>query len=106
MLLDQDADFFPSFTKMIIIKRECLRLISSLCVRVRSFSGLDFPSFGLKTERYEVSLLIQAKCGKIRTKKTPNTDTFNTVFIFQLIFCPKVCLRSILSTSLVSLQNN
>ena len=33
------------------------------------FSGPYFPSFGLKTERYEVSLRIQSECGKIRTRK-------------------------------------
>ena len=38
-------------------------------VRIRSFSGPDFPTFGL------VSLRIQSKCGKIRTRKAPNTDT-------------------------------
>ena len=35
-----------------------------------------FPAFGLNMERYWVSLRIQSECGKIRTKKTPNTDTF------------------------------
>ena len=38
-----------------------------------------FPTFGLNTERYGVSLCIQSECGKIRTGKTPNTDTFHTV---------------------------
>ena len=33
------------------------------------FSGPYFPVFGLKTERYEVPLRIQSKCGKIRTRK-------------------------------------
>ena len=28
---------------------------------------------------YEVSLRIQSECGKIRTRITPNTDTFHTV---------------------------
>ena len=31
-------------------------------------SGRYFPAFGLNTERYEVSLRIQSKCGKIRTR--------------------------------------
>ena len=32
----------------------------------------------LSTAKYlEVSLRIQSECGKIRTRKTPNTDTFN-----------------------------
>ena len=57
--------------------------------RIRSFSGPYFPSFGPHTERYEVSLCIQSECGKKRTRKSPNTDTFNVVitlanFIIQL----------------------
>ena len=44
------------------------------------FSGrLFFPAFGLKTERYEVSLRIQSECRKIRPEKTPYLDTFHTV---------------------------
>ena len=48
-------------------------------VLIRSFSGLYFPAFGLITERYGVSLRIQSECGKIRTRKTPNTDIFHAV---------------------------
>ena len=48
-------------------------------VRIRSFSGPYFPSFGL-TERYEVSLRIQFECGKIRTRKISETDTFHAVY--------------------------
>ena len=48
-------------------------------VWIRSFSGPYFPSFGLNTEKYGVSLRIQSECGKIRTRKTPNTDTFHAV---------------------------
>ena len=33
------------------------------------FSGPYFPAFGLNKERYEVSLRIQSKCRKIRTKR-------------------------------------
>ena len=39
------------------------------------------PAFGLNTERYEVSLRIQYKCRKIRTRITPNTDTFHEVLV-------------------------
>ena len=46
-------------------------------VHIRSYSGPYFPAFGLNTERYEVSLRIQSKCRKIRTRITPNTDTFH-----------------------------
>ena len=47
--------------------------------RIRSFSGPNFPAFGLNTERYGVSLRIQSECGKIRNKITPNTDNFHAV---------------------------
>ena len=59
-----------------------LRLSNHYCVktvRIWSFFGLYFPAFGLNTERYGVSLLIHSKCGKIRTRKTPNTDAFHAV---------------------------
>ena len=52
-------------------------------VRIRSFSGTYFPAFGLNTERYEVSLCIQSKCGKTLTRKTSNMDTFHTVLAFK-----------------------
>ena len=48
-------------------------------VRIWSFSAPYFPSFELNTERYGVSLGIQSECGKTRTRKTPNTDTFYAV---------------------------
>ena len=33
----------------------------------------------MNTENYSVSLRIQIECGKIRTRITPNTDTFQAV---------------------------
>ena len=45
-------------------------------VRIRSISGLYFPRFGQNTEIYRVNFRIQSECEKIRTGKTPNTDTF------------------------------
>ena len=56
--------------------------ISVYCVksvRTRSYSGQYFPSFGLNTERYRVSLRIQSKCGKILTRITKNKDTLYAV---------------------------
>ena len=61
-----------------------LILILTHCVksdRFRSFSGPYFPAFGLNTERYSVSLFIQYECGKMRTRKTPNTETFYEVTV-------------------------
>ena len=40
-----------------------------------------FLAFGLNTERYSVSLRIQSECRKMRTRITPNTDTFYVVFL-------------------------
>ena len=42
--------------------------------------GPYFYAFGLNTVRYFVSLHIQFECGKIRTRKIPNTDTFYAVW--------------------------
>ena len=55
---------------------------NKLCVksvRIRNYSGPYFSALGLNTERYSVSTCIQSKCGKIRTRKTPNVDTFHAV---------------------------
>ena len=49
-------------------------------VRIRSYSGPYFPAFGLNTED-TVSLRIQSECGKIRTRITPNTDTFHVGYV-------------------------
>ena len=53
-------------------------------VRIRSYSGPYFSAFGLNTERYSVSLRIQFECGKMRTRITPNTDTFYGVDLPQV----------------------
>ena len=55
-------------------------------IRVWSFSGPYFPAFGLNTEKYRISLRIKSQCRKIRTRKTPNTDTFYVV--------KETCLKS------------
>ena len=52
-------------------------------VRIRSYSGPYFPAFALNTERYGVSLCIQSECGKMRTRITPNTDTFYTLWVLN-----------------------
>ena len=48
-------------------------------VRIWCLSGPYFPVFGLSTERCGVSLRIHSECGKIRTRKSPNTDIFHAV---------------------------
>ena len=56
--------------------------IHILCVqsvRIWSYSGPHFPAFELNMDRYSVSLRIQSECRKMRTRITPNTDTFHAV---------------------------
>ena len=66
------AFVFKTLWRPILLK--VLHCVKSVCIR--NFSGPYFPVFGLNTEKYEVSLRIQSECGKTRTRKTPNTDTF------------------------------
>ena len=68
LIADQQCDFFVESSDV-------------KSVRIRSFCGPHFPAFGLNTERYRVSLRIQSKCGKIRTRKTLNTNTFYAVLL-------------------------
>ena len=55
-------------------------------VRIRSYSGPHSLAFGLNTERYTLSLHIQPECGKMRTRITPNTNTFYAVYFVILVF--------------------
>ena len=55
-------------------------------VHIRSYSGPYLPAFGLDTESYRVSFRIQSECRKIRTRITPNTDTFQTVVINAILY--------------------
>ena len=71
------------------------------CVKaacIWSYSGPYFPAFGLNTEIYGVSLCIQSKCGKIRTRITPNTDTFHAVFFrdlrYKITEQDEICFKS------------
>ena len=52
-------------------------------VRIRSYSGPNFPAFGLNMKRYEVSLRIQSEYRKMWTRTSPNTDTFYAVFLMR-----------------------
>ena len=66
------------------LKQKILEIGTVKNVRIRSYSSLYFPTFGLNTERYGVSLRIQSKSGKMQTRITPNTDTFHAVLIKPL----------------------
>ena len=68
------AFFMPQMCNRVALHEKC---------RVRNFSGPYFLAFELNTERYSVSLRTQSEYGKIRTKKTPNTDTFHGVQMFH-----------------------
>ena len=57
--------------------------VKSVCIR--SFSGPHFPAFRLNTKRYSASLRIQSECGKIRTRKTPNMDTFHATSFLNTV---------------------
>ena len=46
-------------------------------VRIRSFSSPYFPTFGLNTERYSISLRIQSECRKIRIRKNSVSGQFS-----------------------------
>ena len=54
-------------------------------VRIGSFSGPYFSTFGLNMEGYGISLRFQSKCGKIWTKITPNKATFHRVIFMKVI---------------------
>ena len=76
---------------VIITQIHCLK-----DVRIRSFSDPYFPAFGLNTERCGVPLRIQCKCGKTRTRKTPNMNTFHAVIAcdFENMIYEGLCLLS------------
>ena len=98
-------DFFPHVTQKRIQNSRCVNLVPSLLisisqnnlhcvksVRIQSYSGPHFPTLELNTERYGVSLRILSKCGKMRTRITPNTDTFCAV-LFKAEFFSKCTVK-------------
>ena len=80
-LVNEDQKGTLGRNGLIIVNNETTRK-RNRCVkgiRIRSFSGPYFPAIGLNTESYSVSLRIQSEYGKMRTRKTPNTDNFHAV---------------------------
>ena len=58
----QNSIFYLSFKRITTTQRcHCVK-----SVRIRSYSGPHFSTFGLNTERYSISLCIQSECGKYR----------------------------------------
>ena len=107
------ADSFDNKDK----KKENYNCVKS--AHIRSYSSPYFPAFGLNTKRYFLSLRIQSECGKMRTRKTPNTENFyavhNTILMFfqnghiankeQTIFCFKVEGKKYKSDTVLACQN-
>ena len=56
-------------------------------IRIRNYSGPYFPAFWRILTQYSLSLRIQSECVKIRTRITPNTDTFYAVPENVIIHC-------------------
>ena len=63
------------------ILRKDLHCVKS--VRIRSFSGLYFPTFGTNTETHGLPLRIQSECGEIRTKKLRIRTLFTQCLIIK-----------------------
>ena len=82
--------------------RSAFRTLSSIYAGAffRSFSGPYFSVFGLITERYSVPLYNQFKCGKIRTRKTPNMSLFTQCYFRNKTLHPYVWKHRVLSTLL------
>ena len=78
----QKSSFKLNLILFWLIKGQYLRHCMK-SVRIRGFSGPYFPIFRLSTERYSVSLCIQSECGKIRIRKTLNTDIFHAVSVLR-----------------------
>ena len=70
-------------------------------VHTWSYSGQYFPAFGLNTVRYGVSLPIHSECGKMRTRITPNTDTFH---VMATSACPSKMFDGIQNTPLLVIK--
>ena len=85
-----------------VINHVAWHCVKRICIR--SYSGPNFPEFGLNTERYSVSLRIQSECGKIRTRITPNTDTFYSVWKSLIIL--SMNLQSPFCSSKLGLHSN
>ena len=63
------------------------------------FSGLYFPAFRLNTERYSVSLRIQSKCRKMRTRRNSLFGHFSrsVILMFRTILPSSAMLSRKLS---------
>ena len=67
-----------------------IHCVKSVCIR--GYSGPDFPAFRLNAERYSISFRIHFKCGKMRTKIIPSTDTFYAVIHLYICIYAYTCI--------------
>ena len=67
-----------------------IHCVKSVCIR--GYSGPDFRAFGLNAERYSISFCIHFKCGKMRTKIIPSTDTFYAVIHLYICVYAYTCI--------------
>ena len=71
-----ESNTLTNLKVLLVLSLHCVK-----SVHIRSYCGPQFPAFGLNTERYSLSLRIQSKYGKMRTRITPNTGTFHAVLV-------------------------
>ena len=71
---------------------------------IRSLSDTYFPAIRQNKERFRVPLRIQSRCRKIRTRETPNMDTFHAVKL--LSNTPKQNLNSVAWYSIIMINLN
>ena len=84
-LCDNSSDF-PLFTKSAVPLGLVLMHGKRLHHRsqersIRCFSDPHIPELEVNTEIFGVNLCIQSKCGKMRTRKTQNMNTFRTAWV-------------------------
>ena len=79
--------YFTLYIWMLRRKWHCYSNMVLVCEKFLylEFFWSVFPRILTDTKRYSVSLRIQFEWGKIRTRKTPNTDNFHAV-AFRTIF--------------------
>ena len=66
-----------------IIRKIYFLILSKKCPYLELFWSV-FSCIGLNTERYGVSLRIQHECRKMRTRITPDTNTFHAAYWLHL----------------------
>ena len=77
-------DFFNHYIFVRTFQWASSECFTNVTIRVKV--ATYFPAFGLNTERYGVSLHLKSECWKMRTRRTPNTDTFHAVTLNLLSF--------------------